>query len=316
MPPTADHRGAADPLHWFRYGPHELDPTLVGDLLALAQAEGRRRGFSVLSDQRVLELGRAADGDARSGLVALVAGRPEEGGPLVAGAVLSATRAGAVAELVGPTTHHGALFLQVLTIAADHNLPLSVWAFGASAEELAALSDRGLHLVRTIHQLRCPLPLAHREAAADDGVTIRGMRPGADDAEWLRVNNAAFDTHPEQRAWTEAMLVERMAQPWFDPEGVRLAVEDGRLLGSCWTKIHRDSDPPLGEIYVIGVDPSAQGRGLGRRLTKAGLDWLCEQGLTTGMLYVEADNVAAVSLYRSMGFTLHHDDSCFATGSR
>ena len=106
-------------------------------------------------------------------------------------------------------------------------------------------------------------------------------------------------------------MAEREQEPWFDPEGFLVLEEDGRVAGSCWTKIHADSSPPMGEIYVIGVDPEFHGRGWGRALTEAGLDWLAGQGLTVGMLYVDAGNLAAVSLYRSMGFVDDHVDRAY-----
>ena len=87
----------------------------------------------------------------------------------------------------------------------------------------------------------------------------------------MAVNNRAFATHPEQGGWSVEELVEREQEEWFDPAGLLLYEVDGRLAGSCWTKIHRDTDPPLGEIYVISVNPDFQGRGLGRSLTVAGL---------------------------------------------
>ncbi len=73
--------------------------------------------------------------------------------------------------------------------------------------------------------------------------------------------------------------------------------------GFHWTKVHNDG---LGEVYVVGVDPAAQGRGLGATLTLVGLHHLAERlrrlRASEVMLYVEADNSAAVKTYRATGF--------------
>ena len=166
----------------------------------------------------------------------------------------------------------------------------------------ADLADRlGLRLDREVLQLRGRLPADDRPT-----ITVRPFVPGADDEAWLETNNRAFTWHPDQGGWTLADLARTMAEPWFDPAGFLVHERDGRLAGFCWTKVHRDSAPPLGEIFVIAVDPDFHGEGLGRELTLAGLDWLADRGLTGSMLYVEADNAPAGSLYRDLGFTPHH----------
>ncbi|MCU0268012.1 MAG: mycothiol synthase [Acidimicrobiales bacterium] len=166
-------------------------------------------------------------------------------------------------------------------------------------DELA--SSCGFELDRELLQLRRRLPVG-RSWTLD----TRPFEPGRDEAAWLTVNNRAFHWHPDQAGWREEQLREREAEPWFDRRGFLLHERDGRLAGFCWTKVHAETDPPMGEIYVVAVDPDFQGLGLGRRLVLAGLDHLAGLGLGVGMLYVEADNVEALALYDELGFELHH----------
>jgi mycothiol synthase len=78
--------------------------------------------------------------------------------------------------------------------------------------------------------------------------------------------------------------------------------------------VHTETAEPMGEVYVLGVDPAAQGLKLGRALLIAGLGHLRERELSTVLLYVEADNSTARRLYESLGFTVFSRDIQFAAG--
>jgi len=179
-----------------------------------------------------------------------------------------------------------------------------LWAHGDLPAARATAARSGLVARRELLQLRRPLgpdhPLPVMPVRAD--ITLRTYRDHDDDAEILRVNNAAFDWHPEQGGWTLEQLAARLSADWFDPAGLFLAWEAGTveatLLGFHWTKIH---GPDLGEVYIVGVDPSAQGRGLGQLVTLAGLYYLADR-VPTVNLYVEGDNTAALHTYATLGF--------------
>lgn len=193
---------------------------------------------------------------------------------------------------------------------------VTVWFHGATGADDALARNAGLVLDRELRQLRVPLPLSE-PVRWPDGVTVRTFRVGEDEDTWVRVNNRAFAGHPEQGAWTVDMLRAREAEDWFDPEGFLLAFDRDGLAGSCWTKVHPARPPhepvALGEIYVIGADPARHGSGLGRALTAGGLASLAARGITTGMLFVDAANQAALGLYTKLGFITHRVDRAYTT---
>jgi mycothiol synthase len=191
-----------------------------------------------------------------------------------------------------------------------------IWAHGNLEPARATAAALGLTSVRELLQMRRSLRDVPA-ATVPDGVVVRTYGGVEDDAALLRVNNAAFWWHPEQGGLSADDIAERRAEPWFDPAGVFLAFDEktDALLGFHWTKVHPD-EPGLGEVYVLGVDPSAQGRGLGRVLTLIGLRHLAERlsraDEPTVMLYTEADNTAAVRTYEGLGFTVFGVDAAYA----
>ena len=209
----------------------------------------------------------------------------------------------------------GAIQRELLRTALLHTAGAHVrlWIMQATAADDATAHDLGFVPERDLLQMRVPLPLPPGIVASTRPVATRPFQPGRDDAAWLAINNAAFADHPEQGHWTLDDLHAHMKFDWFDPEGFLVADRpDGNgLLGSCWTKIDRTSEPVLGEIYVISVDPELHSQGWGRALTVAGLQWMANQGISVGMLYTTASNTAAVKLYESLGFAVDHVDRSY-----
>ena len=159
------------------------------------------------------------------------------------------------------------------------------------ARELGWRRERELWVMRRAAGDLPPVPDSH--------VTIGTYSPRWRD-ELLRVNAAAFAAHPEQGAMDADDLAGRMAEPWWDPQDLLVATEGDRMLGFHWTKVHSAS---VGEVYVVGIDPDAQGRGLGKLLTAAGLAHLASRGVSEFLLYVESDNAPAIAVYSGLGFT-------------
>jgi mycothiol synthase len=193
-----------------------------------------------------------------------------------------------------------------------------VWAHGDLPGARALATSRGYSRARVLLQMRRDLAGVDPapRPALPEGVQVLPFVVGRDEDAWLEVNARAFAAHPEQGSWTATDLALREAEPWFDPTGFLLAWRGdpgagGRLVGFHWTKVHPAGDVdtvPVGEIYVLGIDPDAQGLRLGRALTDLGLAYLRGRGLTDVLLYVEEDNTAAVRLYESRGFQRYSVD--------
>lgn len=276
-------------------------------------------GIAPVGDQVLRELSQdrtrhllATDGDdAVIGYLNLAPATPDA--PAMAELVVcpDARRRGTGAQMIG------------LAMAAGGS-GTRIWAHGNLPPARAVADALGLVVARELRQMRRPLSELPPLQVPPE-LTLRTYGGPQDDAELLRVNNAAFSWHPEQGGWTADDIAQRRGEGWFDPHGLFLAFDSGdpdRLLGFHWTKVHGDGAGP-GEVYVVGVDPAAQGRGLGRILTLAGLHHLGQQlskrsqagAVPEVILYVEADNSAAVHTYRKLGFEVAIADIAYAAST-
>jgi mycothiol synthase len=288
----------------------DLDRSAVADVLALLRAAAAADGVRPVSEEGELRLQHGSAG-GRDLVV-----HDDDGAP--AG---YARFDDGVAELVvhPEKRRRGfgtALLRQLLELAGDR--PLNVWAHGDLPGSAELLAPHGFERARVLLQMRRDLAGVDPDPRPDlpDDVRVLPFRPGRDEDAWLTVNAAAFAHHPEQGSWTAADLRLREAEPWFDPSGFLMAWrgdpdDGGVLLGSHWTKVHPPGDADdeaVGEVYVLGIAPEAQGLRLGRALTDLGLAYLRGRGLGRVLLYVEEDNAAAVHLYEGRGFARYAVD--------
>lgn len=218
-----------------------------------------------------------------------------------------------VVELIVHPAHRragigGAVADEVLTRVDG---PLRLWSHGDHPGAARIAERRGLAKVRELLKMRLTSDRELPEPTWPEGVRVRTFEPGRDEQAMIEVNARAFDWHPEQGRLTVEELRATENESWFDPTGFFLAVDgDGQLLGYHWTKVH-PGEPPVGEVYVVGVDPGAQGGGLGKALTLIGLHYLRKAGLGDIILYVESDNSPAVAVYTRLGFAQWESDVAY-----
>ena len=301
---------------------HVPRPDETPAVLALADRAHAADGHPPLNDQTRAVLARGgqrwwgvtrdADGTL-TGAAALVPEAAEDGPGVVELAVDPAHRR---AGLGGALAAAAARAVRERDAGAE----TSAWAHGDLPGSGTLARRHGLAPVRELRRMRIDAGglTALPPAALPAGVRIRPFTPGRDEGTWLEVNAAAFADHPEQGSLTREDLEARMAQPWFSAEGLLLAEEeDGTAVGYHWTKVTDDAGgEPEGEVYAVGVAPAAQGRGLGRTLTLAGLHHMAERSVAGVDLYVDADNVPAVRLYDSLGFVVAAADVQYRRAAR
>ncbi len=293
-------------------------------VLLLADAATAEDGVAPLSEQIVLHVRHGGDPAARNLLL-------WHGGELAGFAHLDAADGppeGRSGELVVHPAHRGhglgRALLQAITAEAGGE-PVRLWAHGDLPAAAALAASTGLSRARALWRMTRSLRVPLAEPRLAPGVSVRTFVPGQDEPDWLTLNGRAFADHPEQGRWTREDIGLRESEPWFDPAGFFLAERGGRLVGFHWTKIHPAGPAPagprargrapVGEVYVLGVDPAEQGTGLGRALTLLGLHYLRDRGLGEVMLYVDESNVAAIKLYESMGFSRAATDVMYGRGT-
>ena len=211
----------------WRTGLSAQERARITDIITAATALD---GVAPVGDQVLRELGRddtrhllARDGDTIVGYLNLT--RQGERG--------DGDSSGMAEAVVHPDARRRGIGTELIrTGLAEGGPQTRIWAHGDLAPARAVAAALGLASVRELLQMRRPLsglPSGASEARDQSAVAgthlVRTYSGPEDDAELLRVNNAAFSWHPEQGGWTEADIDERRSEKWFDAEGLFLAFD-------------------------------------------------------------------------------------------
>ena len=108
-----------------------------------------------------------------------------------------------------------------------------------------------------------------------------------------RLHGADWKTY--QRLAVEATLANERSLWVAEAEGTAIA----------FMAVSLDTERSLGELWMIAVDPSAQNRGLGTRLTNMATDWMRDAGMKTATIGTGGDpgHAPAPRTYEKAGYT-------------
>jgi len=294
-----------------------LDADEIPALRALIERVTDHDGMRPLSEHVWLHLKEGGDERGRH----FIATKPD--GSVVGYAHLDITDAveGPSAELaVEPSERRLGLGRKLIEALIAHSPDgrLRLWAHGEHAGAAELATSMGFTYARILWQMRRSLYSPLPQPVLPPDVVVMPFRVGTDEQAWLALNALAFADLPDQGRWTIDDLELRLHEPWFSADGFLVAWRDGQMVGFHWTKVHgghgsqaHHQHEPIGEVYVVGVDPAMRGGGLGRALTVVGLRHLRSLDLSQAMLYVDSTNTGAIALYESLDFVRWDTDVLF-----
>ena len=137
------------------------------------------------------------------------------------------------------------------------------------------------------------------DAGAGKRVEVRALIPR--DIEAVMQIDEKIKRRPTANAYWESKLADFMER---DPNACLAAVDDGRVVGFILGEI-RGWEVRMersGWIEVLGVDPGSQGRGIGRQLVEALLEYFRQSGVEHVDTLLNWNDTDLVEYFRSVGF--------------
>ncbi len=167
----------------------------------------------------------------------------------------------------------------------------------------SVLPRLGFKFVRRFVHLRLDMARLGWRDANQAPLQYRHLQRGEED-KLAQIQNRSFADTWGYNPNTVEEIVHRTNLSHSSPGDVLLAYDGDRVIGYCWTRITSEaaSGKREGQIFMLGVNPDYQGRGVGKTVLLAGLSYLENKGFETAGLTVDSKNKIARALYRSVGF--------------
>lgn len=144
-------------------------------------------------------------------------------------------------------------------------------------------------------------PLTDDDVPAVVDLSLRAWAPVFAAVEQVLAGSGVFELlHPD---WHDTQRRAVLAVCADDATPVWVAEVDGAVAGFVAATLQRDE--PLGEVYMIAVDPAHQRCGVGSALLAFAGEWLRRQGRTVALVGTGADpgHAPARRLYERAGYT-------------
>lgn len=141
------------------------------------------------------------------------------------------------------------------------------------------------------------------EVILPEGYRIEPIEAGYDEEAWCQVRNASFaKLLGNETPMTPNMVAKMLAAEDFIQGGAMMLYNEEKPVGVVRAAKDEYEDSPIVNIGPLAIIPEYQGKGLGRMLLRAAINFSREKGYSRTILCVNAENERAKSLYIQEGF--------------
>lgn len=228
----------------------------------------------------------------------LVAYEPPIGRAVASGGVLSAYRQRGIGR---------DLLRKAISYANDLNvevLHVETSSQGEAAQRM--LESEGFQRTKGYWQMQWVGEVSPAPSLAEN-FSIRPFQLGQDEETLTQLQNEAFGENWGFSPNTVDQISARVRLDRVTPEGILFITDNGRAAAYNWTMISSNHNKATGFISMTGVHPDYRGKGLGRAIVAAGMQYLKGQGVDSIELEVDSDNAPARELYLKLGFKKVHE---------